>query len=330
MFANKTANPCFRQMKSGDTTLCLSVRAAKSPVPAGMQAIRLMTDFGDMEIANGIDFIRLFSGLDISPGDLDEELRGSWLQRHIIGHLQEGPFASAHALTAAPDGSDALLRHMDLSWTGDGHSFITRAAASEESWLGFLSGPEWQNYSAHDFDAEEIPVSVDVFLARHTIPCAQLTKLESGDILLPAQACFSVDGTGYVRWGNLMVRVAFETSQIMSIIKVEKQMSQQEPAEDTGSMLDEQQALHQQADATASEVCISMDELPVSLDFRLGSCQLDLAVLREVNSSSILLLEDGNAGAIQIMAGKRVLGIGEAVDVDGQLGVRIITWGRSL
>lgn len=107
-------------------------------------------------------------------------------------------------------------------------------------------------------------------------------------------------------------------------------MSQQEPAEETGSMLDEQQALHQQADATASEVCISMDELPVSLDFRLGSCQLDLAVLREVNSSSILLLEDGNAGAIQIMAGKRVLGIGEAVDVDGQLGVRIITWGRSL
>lgn len=329
LFANKAANSCCRQMKLGSTTLSLRVGPTKSPNPAGAKAIRLLAGFGAMEIANGLDFIRLFSGLDISPGDLDEELQGSWLQRHIIGHLQESPFASVHTLTAIQDGGNVTQRCMDLSWAGDGHSFITRAIASEESWLGFLSGREWQSHTAHNVNIEKITVPVDVFLGSHTIQGARMAGLQGGDILLPAQSCFSVSGTGYLRCGNLILQVEFDSPQVMHIIKVEKQMNQQEPAEETGNVLVERKAQDQLIDAATSETCISLDEMPVRLDFRLGSCQLELASLRNVNSNSILLLEDGNAGAIQIMAGKRVLGIGEAVDVDGQLGVRITTWGRS-
>lgn len=67
--------------------------------------------------------------------------------------------------------------------------------------------------------------------------------------------------------------------------------------------------------------------MPVTLDFTLGHVRTTLAELDTLGAGSVLTLADGSPACVTIGAGGQVLGRGEAVEVDGRLGVRIVQWG---
>lgn len=68
-------------------------------------------------------------------------------------------------------------------------------------------------------------------------------------------------------------------------------------------------------------------QVPVTLDFTLGQVRLSLDELDTLGLGSVLTIEGGSPAAISITAGGKVLGVGEAVNVNGQLGIRIVQWG---
>jgi len=76
----------------------------------------------------------------------------------------------------------------------------------------------------------------------------------------------------------------------------------------------------------AEHAATDLDDVSVPLSFEMGTVQLTLGELRTLTQGSILLLEGASPGSIAIMASGRVLGRGEAVDVDGCLGIRIVEW----
>jgi len=66
-----------------------------------------------------------------------------------------------------------------------------------------------------------------------------------------------------------------------------------------------------------------LDQLPVTLEVRMGSVTLSAGELGGMDPGAILTLGE-SADAVQIMAGGQVVARGELVEVDGQLALRIL------
>jgi type III secretion protein Q len=80
------------------------------------------------------------------------------------------------------------------------------------------------------------------------------------------------------------------------------------------------------AEAYAVESAEEVDAVPVTLHFQLGTVALPLGELRCLSEGAVVMLNGGSPAAIAIVAGGRTVGRGEAVDVDGSLGIRITQW----
>jgi type III secretion protein Q len=80
------------------------------------------------------------------------------------------------------------------------------------------------------------------------------------------------------------------------------------------------------AEAYAIENTEDVDAVPVTLHFQLGTVALPLGELRCLSEGAVVMLNGGSPAAIAIVAGGRTVGRGEAVDVDGSLGIRITQW----
>ncbi len=76
-------------------------------------------------------------------------------------------------------------------------------------------------------------------------------------------------------------------------------------------------------EANPSDGEADLGDIPVRLDFDVGSLDLPLSRLREMDAGTILDLQRGTAEFIGITANGRRIGRGELVDIEGMLGVRI-------
>ncbi len=66
-----------------------------------------------------------------------------------------------------------------------------------------------------------------------------------------------------------------------------------------------------------------LDQLPVTLEARIGSVTLSASELAAMEPGAILTLGE-SADAVQITAGGQIVARGELVEVDGQLALRIL------
>lgn len=88
------------------------------------------------------------------------------------------------------------------------------------------------------------------------------------------------------------------------------------PTEGLPKMTDEENA--------ATGETISIDELEVCLDFVAGQKTLPLTEIKSLTSGATITLDRPASQAVGIYASGRRLGVGELVDIGGQLGVRIL------
>jgi type III secretion protein Q len=76
--------------------------------------------------------------------------------------------------------------------------------------------------------------------------------------------------------------------------------------------------------ATASDLDVSLDDLPIRLVCQIGSVELSLAQLREMGSGSLLQLNAGAQDGVDLMVNGRRVGRGELVTIGDSLGVRLL------
>ena len=67
-----------------------------------------------------------------------------------------------------------------------------------------------------------------------------------------------------------------------------------------------------------------VDQLPVTLEVRIGSVALPLTELQQIAPGAILTLEEYSANQVEILAREKTIARGEIVTVDDRLAVRIL------
>jgi flagellar motor switch protein FliM len=67
-----------------------------------------------------------------------------------------------------------------------------------------------------------------------------------------------------------------------------------------------------------------IDELPVELSCRLAEITLSAREVLQLAPGAVVPLGRGPAGGVDLISAGRVVARGELVDVDGELGVRIL------
>lgn len=71
-------------------------------------------------------------------------------------------------------------------------------------------------------------------------------------------------------------------------------------------------------------VALEVDGLDVTLSFSIGSVELSVSELRALQKGYIFELEAPLASPVRIYAGRRAVGEGELVELDGRVGVRVL------
>jgi type III secretion protein Q len=309
-------------------------------------ALALSGDFGRIELDQGSRFLRALSGIDLGAAAGDAELR-AWLQAGVCGRLQDTPFASAFAIdapAAAPATAARDASVLRLTLRSGAHAVSSLARASPACWLRLLAGPAWQTRRSGAAAYAGLALRPPLRLARHALPARQLARLGPGDIIVPASPAFDVAGRGRIDWGPLHAAVAFRAPATLTILDLENTMDLREhegagasadtaygenaadDGRENGGFEEQADAGHDDAMRAAPAADDALDGLPLTLDFELGRLNLSLGQLRSLAAGSTLLLEHADPASIAIVCGRRRIGRGEVVDVEGRLGVRIVEW----
>lgn len=72
-----------------------------------------------------------------------------------------------------------------------------------------------------------------------------------------------------------------------------------------------------------------LDELPLRLHLLIDEKELTWAEVSRLVPGSILDLDRDPRDPVKLAVNGRVLGTGELVEIEGRLGVKLLTWGNS-
>lgn len=292
----------------------------------------LAGSFGSIELGQGGRLMRALTGIDIGEDADADDGCGQWLQAALLGRLAGTPFSCAERLTrtALPDAPDAFTLRVSLR--SGTHAFSVHARASASAWLDFIGRATWTQ-TRHPMPAwRNLPCRITARIARHTLPGHALRTLRAGDIILPSNPLFTCNGEGLLQWGGLIARVRYLAPCALTITAVEAGVESQELEYEAPDALPDGlpaplQAQQAQQEQQEQDDGASLDLVPVTLDFALGQVRMPMGALRTLGVGVIVPLTAGSPAAIAITSGGCTLGRGEAVDVDGQLGIRIVQWG---
>lgn len=325
---------------------------------AGSAPILLHGQHGSVLLSEGDAFVRALTGLDLEALHAATPAQREWLQASLLGRLNHrcAMFGALHALER--DGAladDAVTLRLTLD---DGsHAVSTLASATAATWCALLENPDWQALRAPLAQWHALVLRTPVRIGSHRLARELLAGFQAGDVVLPHTTRIDADGVGRLRLGGCIATIRCDGAGTIEILTLETAMDE--------SMQDPQMAqLPQRADAdayaggaeqgfgheldvdddadhdarldagmdagtdtgNALDANPNLDRVSLRLDFSLGALALTLGQLRTLAPGAVLQLAGASSGAVAIGCGDQVLGEGEAVDVDGRLGIRITRW----
>lgn len=316
-----------------DALLSLHLPEPKSHEQATWdKAIAIAGAAGPLEIAQGTRLLRGLSGIDLGAEGSTSANRWEWLEAALVGRLTGTPFGFVQrVLREAPsDTSSSLMLRLTLRT--ESHVIMTHARAGVAAWRNMLAHSVWEQGLLPISCCLDLPFNVAISLARHSLPTSVLRTLSCGDLILPVSPRFTSAGDGWIRAGGRCMQVRYQAPCLLKIISAEETM---EATELEKLEKDAQKPVDDAGKSTAPghnmppEDLSGLDDMPIMLDFELGQVRMTLREMRALGTGAILALEDGSPASIIIRAGGRMLGRGEAVGVNGNLGIRIIAWKAS-
>lgn len=167
-------------------------------------------------------------------------------------------------------------------------------------------------------NSDDIPVRVCVRLGHASLPATELRTLARHDVLLFDEYYVSPEGELWLTVSDGQgIRVKPDQSTLIVTQGWTSFMTQtSQAASDT--------------DDAGSTTPLDMDAIPVRLTFDLGERQLALGDVRRLQPGETFDLERPIAlGAVSIRANGALIGTGELVEIEGRVGVTILTLGKT-
>ncbi|WP_211474752.1 type III secretion system cytoplasmic ring protein SctQ [Collimonas humicola] len=323
---------CSVKFEGAGADVVLDIDLAGEAVPDYSDALVMGGPFGTIELAQGSRLLRALTGIDISAENQADQERWPWLQAALVGRLAGTPFAGVDSLARTGLTGAAEACTLRISLCSGTHALVSHGRASAAAWLGFMAQSSWTRSLRPASAFGDLPWQTTVSIGSHSLPGHLLRKLTAGDIILPSSPRFSSNGEGGLRIAGLHARVRYLAPAALTITAMENGMDLQDTEHDASEEAVEAaaSALPPPGEGLAvQDNLTALDMLPLTLCFELGRLCMPLAELRALRVGSIIPLAGGSPAAIAIVANGSVLGRGEAVDVSGQLGIRIIQWGSA-
>lgn len=173
-----------------------------------------------------------------------------------------------------------------------------------------LSGADYRGLRAGDLVLVSRCVGGEVPLFGDIDGVGRLSFLAALDGVLTVRA---VNKTGCGTMGSQGTQFPLEAPPELS--------SEEEPVD-----APEHENMPEAGDAYVPEIDRPLEDLPVTLDFRLGTRRLTLAQVRDLAPGAILELGINLADPLTILANGRVIGRGHLTQVGAYLGVQITHW----
>lgn len=287
-------------------------------------AMTLSGPGGKLAVAQGARLLRALTGIDPGVETPANGERWAWMEAALVGRLARTPFGFADCILHQAEGGAESACTLRLTLKTSHHAIVFHARASVPLWRHVLSRAAWGQELLPAHVCLDMPYAADIGIARHDLPARALHAITPGDILLPSNPAFSCNGEGRVHLAGLHARVRYRAPCALEIIAIEGStdiMDTENMTPDTYSGGIAAGNEDPRADAA------SLDAVPVTLDFSLGQVRMRLGDMRRLGAGAILPLTGGSPASIAIRSADRVIGRGEAVDINGQLGIRIVEWG---
>lgn len=299
----------------------LTLRQVPAQDLAWSAPLQLAGPMGRIELGQGARLLNALTGIDPAAMSADDGYP-EWFVAALTGRLGGTALQGFHRIEAGgtPDPGVSVLQ---LSLSQQGHEFAVPARATPATWLSLIEATRRLPLRLPQAAYLDLAVDAVVRVARHRLPASALHRLEAGDIILPHGCHFAPDGTGAVRLGGRHWRVRYAAPCHLHLIAAEENLDHEHTEETAGLAGAEPEAQTQGA-----EVAV-LDEVQMTISFELGRVSMSLGALRSLGPHTVLTLQDGAPESIALVCGGRTVGRGEAVDVDGVLGVRITQWSGS-
>ncbi|WP_197034978.1 type III secretion system cytoplasmic ring protein SctQ [Herbaspirillum sp. RV1423] len=312
------------------------------------EVLSLSGPMGVFEIAQGARLLNALTGIDLAGLEPDGGVYPEWFVSAVSGRLTGTPFQGINRISCVDRTVHAAASTLQLSMFQQGHEIAMPLRAAATTWLQLLAGARRWPLRLPLAPYLGLASVNTVCIGRHDLPRSVLSKLEVGDIVLPRRLYFATDGSGTTRLAGRHWQVRYQAPCNLHIIAQENRLDTEDTFERHQDMAEAKIDADAEAPSVASDpvpaspaaaagpepeyepdsaTAALLDEVHMTLSFELGRVSLPLAEIRSLGPATVLTLQGGGADAIAILCSGRAIGRGEAVDVDGALGIRITQWG---
>lgn len=303
----------------------------------------LHTEYGIFYLENGLQWLQGLTGIYIENEDEDTQ---NWLISCALERLEPNVFPINII-------SLSLHYYVNIKKLHAIHLiglYKNNLYATQENWIHFFKQQKFIKYQK--YDVNNILLDKNIILGRQTLYYKQYQQLTCGNVILVNQPKFDIEGIGIFNIGSFAVKIAYENGNLTFIEWVQAMKEKEENDEwnfdDNVDNLDEyntkEEQLEQENESSneiedLEESLPESDEdseqqlvqeqnhpfadVPININFSLGQLKLPISEIMQLQAGSILKLEKHMPAQVSIYANNKMIGAGEVVEIDGQIGVQI-------
>lgn len=312
------------ELPLGGTCVRLEVggaRAAGAHPPS--RPLRLQTPAGVIAIAPAREVVRVLTTIDI-PDDVDADPLQS-LRMDVAAQAMPAGwwplFGASSMLMAAPqEVPDAFELSLSIFQPQARLGLAVALRGSVAALLHALSQPAWQRSGdAAAGHAPDLPLpllQVPVRIGTTALPLSTVRALAKGDVVPLTHPRFGLTGEGELRIADGLARAVLQLGNQPVL-----ELTEWHPTIKGQTVTDLLDFPHGAPhDRGAGD---TLDDLPVTLCFDLGTLELTLAQLKALGPGSVLPLAGALPPQVAIRVGAGRVGTGELVELEGGLAVEI-------
>lgn len=167
--------------------------------------------------------------------------------------------------------------------------------------------------ATNNLDDDQLPLRLRVEVGVADLPARELAALVPGDTVLLSHNWVTQDAGVWVGWDKMGLRAVWEQDHLRVTHLLNTRGF---------FMPNETQA------APEGDELHDVQEVPVRLTFDLGERMLTLGELRALQVGQVLEMRRPLSQAVSVRVNGALIGSGELVDIDGQLGVTLVSLSR--
>ncbi|MEK8029966.1 FliM/FliN family flagellar motor switch protein [Ideonella sp. DXS29W] len=334
----------------------LTVQQPQAPVGrlAGwgdLLTLGLTGPHGTLLLQDGRGWLRALTGIDLT-GEEDGETQ-RWLLDCASALLPASWMpVFQRVIPFAGGGDDSVVAHeLPMELRSRDHVMTTQARASFGTWQAWWTCEFEEMRDLRVWPTERMAVSETIIAAEHQLPLGKLRRLRPGALIVPSRCAFNADGIGHWRLGRqrCRVRCLYDHLEIESVETIDDGLLHAQTgavgtgAQDLsmpGSTADARHAgdgglgeMGEMGDVGAMidhglpYAPDGLDSVMLNMQFEVGTVSLSVAEAGHLAPGTVLNLQRP-CGRTQVLirVGQAQMGVGELVDVNGQLGVQIVNW----